>query len=86
MRQQANRLPKIRESIMKIKMIESQTRRDFYAIYECTNCGHTEWGHGYDDDNFHRNVIPSMKCNGCGMTANADYRPMGTKYAAHEVV
>lgn len=71
---------------MKIKYIESQYRRDFYAIYECEHCGHEEKGSGYDDDNFHRNVIPKMKCKKCGETAAEDYRPMGTKYTSHEVV
>ena len=71
---------------MKIKKIESQTRRDFYATYECEHCGNTERGHGYDDDNFHRNVIPAMKCKECGKTAGDNYRPMGTKYAANEVI
>ena len=71
---------------MKIKKIEDQCRRDFTAIYECEHCGATEAGGGYDDDNFHRNVIPSMKCGQCGKAAGNNYRPMGTKYAAHEVV
>lgn len=71
---------------MKIKKITSQNRRDFYAVYECSKCGHTETGSGYDDDNFHRNVIPKMKCSKCGKTEGEDYRPLGTKYGAHEVV
>ena len=71
---------------MKIKTIESQTRRDFYAIYECEHCGNTRRGSGYDDDNFHRNVIPKMKCEKCGKVAPEDYRAMGTKYTAYEVV
>ena len=33
---------------MKIKKIESQMRRDFYAIYECEHCGHTNRGSGYN--------------------------------------
>lgn len=65
---------------MKIKTIESQSRRDFYAIYECEHCGHTKRGSGYDDDNFHRNVIPAMKCEKCGKKAPEDYRPLTTKY------
>jgi len=65
---------------MKIKTIESQSRRDFYAIYECEHCGHTEKGYGYDDSNFHQNVIPKMKCSKCGKTAAANYRPLATKY------
>ena len=71
---------------MKIKTIESQHRRDFYAIYECEHCGNTRRGSGYDDDNFHRNVIPAMKCEKCGEISPKDYRPLATRYAAHEVV
>jgi len=69
---------------MKIQKIESQYRRDFYAFYECEHCGHTRRSSGYDDDNFHRNVIPKMKCDKCGRIAPDDYRPMGTKH--HEDV
>ncbi len=65
---------------MKIKTIESQSRRDFYAIYECEHCGYTERGSGYDDANFHQNVIPTMKCKQCGKTADENYRPLTTKY------
>ena len=65
---------------MKIKRITHQNRRDFYAIYECEHCGHEEEGHGYDDANFHRNVIPKKECKQCGKTASADYRPFATKY------
>lgn len=71
---------------MKIKTITDQNRRDFTAIYECEHCGQTETGYGYDDDNFHRNVIPKMTCKKCGKSAGDDYRPMGTKYAADAVV
>lgn len=65
---------------MKIKKITSQMRRDFYAVYECEHCGATSKGSGYDDTNFHRNVIPKMKCKECGKTAAEDYRPLETKY------
>lgn len=71
---------------MKIQKIESQNRRDFYAIYECEHCGHTERSYGYDDANFHQNVIPNMKCKECGKTAGDDYRPLATKYPDHVVV
>ena len=65
---------------MKIQKIESQSRRDFYAIYECEHCGHTKKGSGYDDAYFHQNVIPKMKCEKCGKTAGEDYRALSTKY------
>lgn len=69
---------------MKIQKIVSQHRRDFTAIYECEHCGTTKRGSGYDDDNFHRNVIPNMPCESCGKTA--EYRPLATKYPAHAVI
>ena len=71
---------------MKIKEIESQIRRDLFVIYVCEHCGYEKKGSGYDDDNFHRNVIPAMKCDECGEVSPADYRPIGTKYADHVVV
>lgn len=55
---------------MKIKKILSQYRRDFQAIYECQHCGHEQKGYGYDDANFHENVIPAMKCPKCDKTGN----------------
>lgn len=66
---------------MRIKKILSQRRRDFTAIYECEHCDHERESDGYDDDNFHRVVIPSMKCPSCKKTSPDGYRPMGTKYA-----
>lgn len=56
---------------MKIKEMISQHRRDFYATYECENCGYvTGKERGYDDRNFHDNVIPAMKCEKCGKSRN----------------
>lgn len=71
---------------MKIKKILSQNRRDFTAIYECDHCGHEVKGSGYDDWNFHENVIPKMKCKECGKTAGDDYRPLATKYPDDAIV
>jgi len=51
---------------MQIKNIIRQHRRDFTATYACEHCGKEVEGRGYDDDNFHRNVIPAMKCRECG--------------------
>lgn len=65
---------------MKIKQIKSQNRRDFTAIYECEHCGNTKEGYGYDDSNFHINVIPKMKCENCGKVSPEEYRPRSTKY------
>jgi ribosomal protein L37AE/L43A len=71
---------------MRIKEIISQSRRDFRAIYECEHCGETYENYGYDDDHFHRNVIPAMPCKKCGEVAPSNYRPLATKYSANEVV
>ena len=65
---------------MKIKTITSQSRRDFYAIYECEHCAATYESSGYDDAYFHQNVIPNMKCEKCGKKASDTYRPLTTKY------
>lgn len=69
---------------MVIKEITYQHRRDFKAIYVCHNCGYEKEDRGYDDDNFHRNVVPAKICPNCGKCENdfnPNYRPMGTKYA-----
>lgn len=71
---------------MKIKEITVQHRRDFQAIYECEHCGSTGGGPGYDDRNFHENVIPAMVCSTCGETAPETYRPLATKYEDSEVI
>ena len=65
---------------MRIKTIISQHRRDFTADYECEHCNHVIRMSGYDDDNFHRNVIPKMVCKKCGKIADNNYRPLTTKY------
>ena len=71
---------------MKIKMIISQNRRDFIAIYECDHCKHEVEGYGYDDANFHQNVIPNMACGSCGKKAGSNYRALTTKYPEGMVV
>lgn len=72
---------------MKIKKITSQHRRDFSAILECEHCGEEEkLTTGYDDDHYHRNVIPAMKCPKCGKAAPTEYRPLATKHEAGAVI
>jgi len=74
---------------MKITEITYQSRRDFKADFECESCGEkiNEWG--YDDRNFHDNVIPKMICPECGKSRN-DLGIEGeftqTKYEAWQVV
>lgn len=71
---------------MKIKNIISRTRRDFRATYVCEHCDRETEGSGYDDSNFHDNVIPDMKCGGCGKKGGEDYEPRATKYHASQTV
>ena len=66
---------------MKIKKINSQNRRDFYADMQCEHCDHIEKNvPGYDDKHFHETVIPEMKCKNCNKTSGEYYRPITTKY------
>lgn len=71
---------------MKIDRILDQHRRDFRAVFVCEHCGATEEHTGYDDANYHRNVIPAMKCGACGKVAPDDYRPLEPKYPEGKVV
>lgn len=72
---------------MRIQKIISQHRRDFWADMVCEHCGHVEKNvSGYDDDNYHRNVIPNMVCEQCHKQAADDYRPLGTKYPSYKII
>ncbi|MDD5511304.1 MAG: hypothetical protein PHI12_10900 [Dehalococcoidales bacterium] len=71
---------------MRIKKFHYQYRRDFTAEFECEHCGEVQMALGYDDDYFHREVVPKMKCPKCGKTAGLDFRPMGTLYPEGQVV
>ena len=71
---------------MKIKNILTRHRRDFTAIYECEHCNNTKKSYGYDDYNFHENVIPNMVCESCGQKSPVEYTPQATKYAPHEII
>ena len=72
---------------MKIKQINSQHRRDFRADYECEHCGYIKKdSYGYDDLNFHNNVIPQMECPKCGKISPKSYKPLATKYPEGYVV
>ena len=55
---------------MRIKEVLHQNRRDFKAVYQCESCGFEEKSYGYDDRNFHDNVIPNMKCKQCKKSRN----------------
>ena len=73
---------------MKIKRMLDQNRRDFWADFECESCGHVESNmRGYDDRNFHDNVIPNFKCKECGKSRNdlnITQNPTPTRYSDWE--
>lgn len=75
---------------MKIKKIISQHRRDFTAIMKCEFCGHEEKDNsGYDDRNYHDNVIPNMGCKKCGkstVSENGEIENTPTKYPEDKTV
>lgn len=66
---------------MRIQKIVRQHRRDFWAIFECEHCLNVYEQAGYDDEYFHRIVVPKMACPRCGKTADLNtYRPLNTRY------
>ena len=69
-----------KENDMHIHKFISQDRRDFVAIYICEHCDHRKESMGYDDANYHLNVIPNFECPKCHKTAGENYRPLTTKY------
>lgn len=72
---------------MRIKEILSQHRRDFRAIFECDHCGHeTKEMGGYDDANYHDNVVPEFRCPECGKKAGEDYEPRTPKYPEGQTI
>jgi hypothetical protein len=74
---------------MKIEKISTQSRRDLYGTLKCEGCDHEQKFVGYDDQNYHHNVVPNIKCTACGKSAKelgADVRPLEPKYPAHLTV
>lgn len=58
---------------MFIKEFLSQHRNDFTAMMECQHCGSAhKLTSGYDDDNYHLNVIPAMTCKACGRNRDGE--------------
>lgn len=69
---------------MKLIEVTNQSRRDFRGTYECEFCNHVVKNvSGYDDYNFHANVIPKMPCKSCGESTSSkggDVQQVQTKY------
>lgn len=63
---------------MKIKEWLSQHGNDFWCTYECEHCGHeTKEQSGYNDANFHNNVIPAKHCSDCGLNRSGENESHG---------
>ena len=71
---------------MHIKRVLDQNRRDITAVFACEHCGHEHEKYGYDDEHFHRKVVPAMECPSCGRKQESPLRPMGTRYPDAQVV
>lgn len=74
---------------MKLLEILDQYRRDFTGVSKCESCGFKKTVCGYDDDYFHTQVMPNMKCDQCQKSTlelGIAVEPIETKYAPHEVV
>lgn len=77
-----------------MKLIEKlrQSRRDFKGRYQCQGCGNIEIDDSidsYDDDYFHEQVIPAMKCKKCGKSTidlGLHNERMATKYPPGQLV
>ena len=65
---------------MHIKEMISQHRRDFWAIFQCEYCCFEFTCRGYDDERFHKQVLPSWSCPDCDKKASSNYQPQPTKY------
>lgn len=60
---------------MKIAQILDQHRNDFTATMECEHCDtQQKLTTGYDDRNYHENVIPAMHCPACGKNRAGDVK------------
>ena len=58
---------------MRISKITSQHRNDFCADMVCEHCGNeSKLTTGYNDANYHINVIPSFYCTACGKNRAGD--------------
>ena len=68
-------------------MKNSKKETQMSDLKPCPFCGNTYEGSGYDDTNFHQNVVPDMKCKKCGKSSNSEPqenpRPLTTKYPDH---
>ena len=61
---------------MKIKSIISSHRNDFTAYMFCEHCGETQkLNTGYNDANYHDNVIPAMVCPSCRRRRDGEVVP-----------
>ena len=75
---------------MKVLKRYAQHRRDLSVDLECEGCGATQAiPSAYDDRNYWDNVVPNLRCLGCGeSTKSLGLQPefMPTTYPEHQQV
>ena len=57
---------------MRIARVTGRHSNDFWADYECEQCGHIMHGDGYSDANYFNKVIPNAICPKCGKSASGE--------------
>ena len=55
---------------MIIKEMLIQDDKEFKAIFTCEFCDNHVIKRGYNNKDFHDNIIPNVKCEKCGKTRN----------------
>lgn len=68
---------------MFIKEITTQIRHDLFFIAKCEHCGHEHKTGGYDDDYFHRVVMPKKHCPECGKDRSGKIRETQEQHNPH---
>lgn len=62
---------------MFILKILNQHGFDFTGIYKCEHCQKEKQAYGYNDDNFHINIVPEMVCDYCHKKTTKSVSPEG---------
>ena len=65
---------------MKITKVTNRINNDFWATVSCEHCGAvvTNWS-GYEDTNYHQNVMPKFHCKECGQNRAGETKALTPK-------
>lgn len=57
---------------MEIKKIIWCVKNTFSADLKCEYCGNIDLSnYGYNDEHYHVNILPNIKCKKCGKSSNS---------------